>query len=69
MKYLQERQMKVLEWPPLFPDLNNIENLKHAIHARRPKNISELNVFYQEEWGKIPKARIERLLQEAFASC
>ena len=60
MKYLQERRMKVLEWPPQSPDLNIIENLwrdlKHAVHARRPKNISELEVFCQEEWGKNSKS-------------
>ena len=63
MKYLQERRMKVLEWPSQSPDLNIIENLWRDLkHARRPKNISELEVFCQEEWGKIPKTRIERLL-------
>ena len=53
---------------PQYPDLNIIENLwrdlKHAVHARRPNNISELEVFCQEEWGKIPKARIERLFAD-----
>ena len=42
-------------------NLNIIEklwrDLKHAIHARTPKNIFELEVFCQEEWGKIPKAK------------
>ena len=56
---------KVLEWSPPSPDLNIIENLwrdlKHPVHARRPKNISELEVL-PEEWEKFPKARIERLL-------
>ena len=51
MKYLQEGQMKVLDWLSQSPDLNIIENLwrdlKHAIHARRPKNISESEVFCQ----------------------
>ena len=53
----------ILEWPPQSPEWNNIENLwrdiKHAVHARRPKNISELEVFWKEEWEKIPKARPE----------
>ena len=63
MKYLQERRMKVLEWPSQSPDLNIIENLWRDLkHARRPKNISELEVFCQEEWGIIPKTRIKRLL-------
>lgn len=55
-----------MEWAPQSPDSNIIENLwgdlKHAVHARRPKNLSELEEFCKEEWEKIPKARIERLL-------
>ena len=65
MKYFLERQMKVLEWAPRSPDLNIIENLwrdpKYDTHATRPKNISDLEMFCQEELGKIPKARIEIL--------
>ena len=66
MKYLQERQLKVLEWAPQSPGLDTIENLwrdlKHAVYARRPKNISKLELFCHEVQGEIPKARIERLL-------
>ena len=66
MKYLQERRMKVSEWSPQSSDLNIIENLwrdlKHGVQARRMNNITELEVFCQDEWGKIPKARIEKLL-------
>ena len=36
-------------------------DLKHAVHARRPNYISSLEMSCQEEWGEIPKVRIERL--------
>uniref|UniRef100_A0A3Q3KMZ5 Tc1-like transposase DDE domain-containing protein n=1 Tax=Monopterus albus TaxID=43700 RepID=A0A3Q3KMZ5_MONAL len=66
MEYLKRRRLKVLEWPSQSPDLNIIENLwvdlKRAVHARRPKNITELEAFCKEEWEKIPSTRIERLL-------
>ena len=52
MKYLQEIRMRVVECP-LQSHTNIIANLwrdlKHAIHARRLKNISELEIFCQKE--------------------
>lgn len=55
--------MKVWEWPPQSPDISIIENLwrdlKHAEHARRPENISELEVFCQDEWGKFQKQELK----------
>ena len=63
MMYHQERQMKVLEWPPQSPDLNIIENLWRDLRRTSwTNNFSKLEGFCQEEWGKIQKARIERLL-------
>ena len=38
------------------------EDLKRAVHAKQPKNIAELEAFWEEEWTKIPNTRIERFL-------
>ena len=52
--------MKVLEWPPQSSDFNILENLwrdlKHAIHARSPNNISGLEALCQGE--KIQKREL-----------
>ena len=48
------------------PDLNIIENvwgdLKQAVHARKPSNLTELEMFSKEEWSKIPSTRIQTLI-------
>ncbi len=30
------------------------QDLKHAVHVRKPTNITELKQFCEEEWVKIP---------------
>lgn len=65
-KWLNENKVKVLQWPSQSPDLNIIEalwgDLKQAVHARRPTNLTELEKICHEEWAKIPADRIQRLL-------
>ena len=60
------KKFKVLEWPSQSPDLNPIEmlwqDLKQAVHARKPKNVTELKQFCMEEWAKIPPRCCERLI-------
>lgn len=50
---------------PQSPDLNFIQNvwidLKHAVHARNPSILTELEPFCIQEWVKIPPARIQGL--------
>lgn len=64
--WLKRKKWRVLEWPSQSPDLNPIEmlwgDLKRAVHARNPSNISQLKVFCVEEWGKLSSDRCQRLV-------
>lgn len=64
--FMQRNKYNVLEWPSQSPDLNIIENLwddlKRAVHARKPSNLTELEMFCKEEWSKIPSSRIQTLI-------
>uniref|UniRef100_A0A8C5DP94 Transposase n=1 Tax=Gouania willdenowi TaxID=441366 RepID=A0A8C5DP94_GOUWI len=64
--FMQRNKYNILEWPSQSPDLNIIENvwcaLKRAVHARKPSNLTELEMICREEWSKIPPTRIQTLI-------
>ena len=66
MERLQQKKIRLLEWPSQSPDLNLIEmlwhDLKRAIHTRHPRNIAELKQFCTEEWSKTPPDRCAGLI-------
>ena len=65
-EWLKKNKMKTLEWPSQSPDLNPIEmlwyDLKKAVHARKPSNVTELGQFCKDEWAKIPPGRCKSLI-------
>jgi hypothetical protein len=71
LKWLQIKNVKVLEWPH-SSDLNPIENLwkdlKTAVDRRSPSNLTELEKICKEEWEKITKSRCAKLIQTTQSS-
>ena len=67
LEWLQNKNMKVLEWPSQSPDLNPIDNLwkdlKIAVHRHSPSNLTEFEQICKEEWEKIPKSRCTKLIR------
>ena len=63
---MQKHKYSVLEWPSQSPDLNIIENvwidLKQAVYAWKPRNLTELWAFCMKEWAKITPARLQGLV-------
>ncbi|MGH0164498.1 UNVERIFIED_CONTAM: hypothetical protein FKN15_006400, partial [Acipenser sinensis] len=61
VKWLKNKKFKVLELPSQSPDLNPIEmlwqDLKRAVHAQKPTNVTELKQLCMEELATIPPRR------------
>ena len=53
--WLQQKKMEGVEWSSQSPDLNIMSHFRKIssweVHARQPKNLQELEAFYQEEWA------------------
>ena len=70
LQWLQQKKVKVLEWPSPSPDLNIIEplwgDLKCAVHARWPKTLHDLEALCQDEWAAIPPSSIWGLIDNYY---
>ena len=66
-KWFKENKVNVLEWLSQSPDQTPIENvwldLKRAVHARSPRNLTGLEQFCKEEWSKIAVSRCASLIE------
>lgn len=73
--FLHDNNVNVMPWPPYSPDLSPIEHLwdqlKTAVARRRPppRNRRELTEAVQDEWQRIPQARIGRLVRSMRRRC
>jgi hypothetical protein len=57
---------RVMVWPSQSSDLSPVEmlpgDLKQAVHARKPWNITQLNQYCKEERADITPSRCKRLI-------
>ena len=67
MEWFGSKHISLLEWPSQSPDLNPIETLWHvlkiAVHRRSPFDLTEIELFYKEEWEKISLSRCAKLIE------
>uniref|UniRef100_A0AAZ3PHI2 Tc1-like transposase DDE domain-containing protein n=1 Tax=Oncorhynchus tshawytscha TaxID=74940 RepID=A0AAZ3PHI2_ONCTS len=73
--FLQEKNVSVLPWPAMSPDLNPIEHvwdlLDQRMRARAipPRNICELAGALVEDWGSISQQALANLVQSMRRRC
>ena len=73
MNFLKAENVTVMDWPPQSPDLNPIENVWKTLgehsKARNPKKTEQLWNALQEEWNKIPRQDINKLISSCSQRC
>ena len=71
--YLQEEEIRVMDWPAQSPDLNPIENVWKIIgeraQTRNPQNQNHLWDLLKEEWEKISSSFCKKLIQSCSRRC
>lgn len=64
--FLLQKNVSVLQWPSMSPDLNPIEHLwgilKRKVEEHNPKNIEALKNVIQQEWNAIDPSICQKLV-------
>jgi transposase-like protein len=74
-RYLEDKELEVLNWVSQSPDINPIENgwrkVKAAMADRESKarNLAEVFEIAQEEWAKIPLSYFQGLVESMPRRC
>lgn len=67
IEFINNQNLKLLDWPANSPDLNPIENiwsvLKNSVEKRSPKSLEELERIAIEEWDKIDQQNIRKTIK------
>ena len=73
MNFLKAENVTVMDWPPQSPDLNPIENVWKTLgersKARNPNTTEQLWNALQEEWSKITRQDINKLISSCSQRC
>ncbi len=73
LKYIQDCDIALLDWPSQSPDLNPIENLWQQLNLetkmRKSNSKNDLLARLQDAWAKIDKDVLEKLVLSMLQRC
>ena len=73
LNFLKAENVTIMDWPPQSPDLNPIEYVwktrGERSKARNPKTTEQLRNALQEDWNKITRQDLIKLISSCSRRC